>query len=187
MAPDFLISELLAASAMSAEGPCVYFRPARACSPTRSFGFFWGAFCLSTAKQSYVDEATALLQRAAAENWPVATLEAALAKTKLNTEQSQAWARFWRAQSAKIHDALYQNSTWDNRLAKFSWRIDVQSKSKTSQELHQPCAVLEMALAPAPVLGGEAKPELLRMELDKAELARLVATIDTIQQLLVRG
>ena len=46
----------------------------------------------------------------------------------------------------KIHQHLVDLSTCDNRLKGVSWRIDVKMKSKHTEQLNQPSAIVEMQL-----------------------------------------
>lgn len=46
----------------------------------------------------------------------------------------------------QIHQRLVEQSTWDNKVKAISWRVDVKTKSKETEQLNQASAIVEMQL-----------------------------------------
>jgi len=61
-------------------------------------------------------------------------------------EQKTLLAKFWRNQKAKIHDSLVSKSFWESSLSSVNWRIDVKTKSKNSNDLSEPVAIVELEM-----------------------------------------
>eukprot|EP00007_Cunea_sp_BSH-02190019_P010280 CAMPEP_0174241982 /NCGR_PEP_ID=MMETSP0417-20130205/25863_1 /TAXON_ID=242541 /ORGANISM="Mayorella sp, Strain BSH-02190019" /LENGTH=181 /DNA_ID=CAMNT_0015321321 /DNA_START=55 /DNA_END=597 /DNA_ORIENTATION=+ len=120
-----------------------------------------------------------VLRRAGFEDWDVTNFDAIMEQSPLTEEQRDVFSKFWRAHRAKIHSLLVDKSSWDNELVRFSWRIDLQTKSKTVAELDDPTAILEFAIAPPTSLqssaaSGEASEHVVRFEMDQRQLAHAV-------------
>ena len=62
----------------------------------------------------------------------------------LTQEQAAAFLKFWKSQKTKIHDALVQKSSWNNKLKDINWRIDLKSQARHLQQINTPVAIVEM-------------------------------------------
>lgn len=76
-------------------------------------------------------------------------LEAQMKKREgaITEEQSNAFNKFWKANNIKIHNSLIEKCKWDNELKSLNWRIDVKSRTRTTEQLNMPTAIVEMQLA----------------------------------------
>eukprot|EP01120_Amphizonella_sp_Union-15-10_P014983 TRINITY_DN750_c0_g1_i1.p1 TRINITY_DN750_c0_g1~~TRINITY_DN750_c0_g1_i1.p1 ORF type:complete len:187 (+),score=38.79 TRINITY_DN750_c0_g1_i1:82-642(+) len=125
-----------------------------------------------------------ILKKSAFENWEIPQLEKAIVKLSFSDMQQKTILRFWRAQRVKVHDALRSRSRWNNSLKKFSWRIDVKTKTKNSKEnLNDPIAIIEMAIGKEVPQADDGQDEVsvLRFEMDRNQLAEILVQIKTIE------
>ena len=65
----------------------------------------------------------------------------------LTEEQAAVMRKFWKGNKAKIHDKIVSQTMWGNSLEKVSWRVDLKSQSKSEEQMHAPCAIMELHVA----------------------------------------
>eukprot|EP00731_Ephydatia_muelleri_P021991 Em0014g582a len=97
----------------------------------------------------------------------------------ISEKEAATVTRFWRNQKAKIHQRLVEQSTWDNKVKAISWRVDVKTKSKETEQLNQASAIVEMQLG----TDQNTNPnEVVRFELDSKKLAELLAQVTEVEK-----
>ena len=64
----------------------------------------------------------------------------------MTEDEASAYRKFWKVHKNKIHDTLVSKTNWNNTLKKVSWRIDVKSQSKTTENLNEPSAIVELQI-----------------------------------------
>ena len=65
----------------------------------------------------------------------------------ISEDQSKVYIKFWKNNKAKIHEKLVSKCIWDNTLKNMSWRIDVKTRSKDTEQINTPVAIVELQLA----------------------------------------
>jgi len=101
----------------------------------------------------------------------------------ISDQNGQILLKFWKSERAKIHDAVRQNSSWNNHLVKTSWRVDMKTKSNSVDEIQEPCGIVEMRLAST-----LKKPsvDVFQFEIDRTQLASVMTEIQAIQARLAQ-
>ena len=64
----------------------------------------------------------------------------------ITEDQSKAFLKLWKTHRLRIHETLVQRCSWNNRLKSLSWRIDVQSRSRKTEQMNTASAIIEMQL-----------------------------------------
>ena len=121
---------------------------------------------------------TAIIKKAAFNNWSVAQLTEDLKSVKQLTEdQKVILVKFWGLSKDKIHEILVQKSKFGSCLKSFEWRIDVKNKSASQGDINQPTAIIEMMTGKI----DSNDNQVFLFELDKSELQNLLAQIKDLQ------
>jgi len=122
-----------------------------------------------------------LIQQGATEDLELTQFEAIVQKeSSLTPIQQDLLVKFWRSQKQEIHSNVYKKVTWNNSLQKIAWRIDVKTKTKSGDEINEPTAIVELSIG-RPKQEPEAQ-KLVRFEMDRDKLARVLLQVNTIQQ-----
>eukprot|EP01116_Phalansterium_solitarium_P004272 TRINITY_DN15232_c0_g1_i1.p1 TRINITY_DN15232_c0_g1~~TRINITY_DN15232_c0_g1_i1.p1 ORF type:complete len:203 (-),score=31.67 TRINITY_DN15232_c0_g1_i1:82-657(-) len=121
-----------------------------------------------------------ILLKAGFEDFDLTQFETFLKQTSLTAGQQEAFARFWRTQKPKIHDALVRDVSWADTLSRLQWRIDSKSKSKNVDDLNNELtAVVELSIGGP--RGDKAEPQAVRFEMDRAQVSTVLEQINAIQ------
>ena len=64
----------------------------------------------------------------------------------LTENHTKALLKTWRTHRDKIHDCLVNRCTWENQLKNLSWRVDVKTQSRKTEQINTPTAIVEMVL-----------------------------------------
>jgi len=96
----------------------------------------------------------------------------------LTEEQAAVMRKFWKGNKAKIHDKIVSQTMWGNSLEKVSWRVDLKSQSKSEEQMHAPCAIMELHVADN--LEKEKKAEVIRFELDEDKVSEMLCHMQEI-------
>jgi len=72
----------------------------------------------------------------------------------------------------KIHDALYQQSRWNNSLKEMNWRIDVKTASSKSATTNEPIALIELSTSKMST----------KFSMDKQQISDLMSQFNQIQK-----
>ncbi|KAL6051977.1 hypothetical protein QOT17_018841 [Balamuthia mandrillaris] len=136
---------------------------------------------------------TEFLKKCEYNNWQITQLESALQKSTFTPLQQEMLSKFWRANRAQILKTTRERVTWNNRLSKLSYRIDVKTKAKNVAEVNEPVALVELILDQPPSQQSVAEKKntktsaaTVRFEMDREQLADVIAQIDCIQQHILR-
>eukprot|EP00029_Vermamoeba_vermiformis_P013987 TRINITY_DN8974_c0_g1_i1.p1 TRINITY_DN8974_c0_g1~~TRINITY_DN8974_c0_g1_i1.p1 ORF type:complete len:194 (-),score=49.60 TRINITY_DN8974_c0_g1_i1:43-624(-) len=132
-----------------------------------------------------------LLTKAGSENYEISEVEKALQSTDLDEMQQAVVAKLWRTQRQKIHDSLRQKSSFNDKLKKLSWRIDVETKTKDSKgDLNNTIAIVEMVLG-KPSFAADSNTQTvsetdkaIRFEMSKDQIHETLYHINNIQKLI---
>ncbi len=129
-------------------------------------------------------------------------LEAAVRERGLTAEQVDvAVNTFWKAERARLHDALAQRTVWNGALKRMQWRVDIKSAAgsvgagaaaaKPPGGEGEPTAIVEMAIARRdgqPARGstepGGAESEVVRFEMSREQLHGVLNELEAIQKAL---
>ena len=65
----------------------------------------------------------------------------------LSEQQAAALRKFWKANKVKIHDSIVLQTMWGNSLQKVSWRVDLQSQTRNTEQINIPTAIMELHLS----------------------------------------
>jgi hypothetical protein len=131
----------------------------------------------ATAEAAQIAEFSTVLGTAAKEMWEPSALEAALAAGGLAPEQMATAVNWWRANRARVHDAMFRRSRWAGSIEQLSWRIDIKTAAKdVAGELSDPTAIVHMD-AVHPDTGADR----IDIEMDREQLAAFEAQLDEIQ------
>eukprot|EP01118_Nematostelium_gracile_P010347 TRINITY_DN3553_c0_g1_i1.p1 TRINITY_DN3553_c0_g1~~TRINITY_DN3553_c0_g1_i1.p1 ORF type:complete len:145 (-),score=44.56 TRINITY_DN3553_c0_g1_i1:15-449(-) len=123
-----------------------------------------------------------ILDRAAFENWDISELESALKETTISDKEQEELIRRWRVERPKVHERLVNESTWNNRLEKLSWRIDSKTKSRKVNEMNELTSIVEMKLASSE----KKQSEVVRFEMTQDQLKKVLAQVNHIQQQITK-
>lgn len=122
---------------------------------------------------AYLDaEVPELEAEAARQGWPWTDEGARTAALK-----------FWRAQRATVRDCVLARASWNNTLSRTAWRVDVKARGRGgAAEGAEAAALVELEVAPARRDAAAPPSQLVRFELNKAQLNALLAQVTAIEQ-----
>jgi len=124
-----------------------------------------------------------ILIDAASQDMELSDLETQLKQnSSLNDFQQETFLKFWRTNKMKIHESVADATKWNNSLNKMSWRIDSKTKTRTTPELNELTAIVELTIGRPQVLKEETK--VVRFEMDKNQLDKVLFQINSLQQQL---
>jgi len=124
-----------------------------------------------------------LLRRGAEDDMSLALFEAEARKRGLVDTQVAAATKFWKANKEKIMAAVRKKSTWNDTLGKFSWRIDIKSRVRMSnEELNEPTSIMELNVHQATQGTNEGK--IIRFEMNREQLTATLHQINAIQKVI---
>lgn len=117
-------------------------------------------------------------------NWEVANAESRLKQIvgqgKLNNDIASVFVKFWRRKKSDLTAHARQCATFNNSLDQISWRMDVQMRAKgNSEDLQIPCGIVQLD-----VKNNDGKINVLRFQLDKAEVNEVLSTLNDIRDTL---
>jgi len=122
-----------------------------------------------------------LIRQGASEDLEVTQFEAVVQKEGgLSPIQQDLIVKFWRNQKQDIHSNMYKKMVWNNSLQKVAWRIDMKTKTKSAGDVNEPTAIVELSIG-RPKEEAESQ-KLVRFEMDRDSLARVLLQINNIQQ-----
>ena len=124
----------------------------------------------------------AIIKNAANNNWTVNQLTEDLKKVKgIDEDQKNLFVKFWNLQRNKVHELMVQKSKFGNVLKSLEWRVDVQTKTATEDNLNQPSALVEMMIGK---LNQEENNQVFTFEMDKSELNKFISQIKDLQDII---
>eukprot|EP01088_Endostelium_zonatum_P007190 TRINITY_DN19371_c0_g1_i2.p1 TRINITY_DN19371_c0_g1~~TRINITY_DN19371_c0_g1_i2.p1 ORF type:complete len:194 (-),score=41.77 TRINITY_DN19371_c0_g1_i2:29-589(-) len=128
-----------------------------------------------------------VLREAVRENWEPSQLETHLQQDEqtFSATQRDVFLRFWQLHRRTLHESVVKQVTWNNSLKKFAWRIDVQTKTKNSADVNEPIAIVELNIDNKSQPSADGKPnklDIVRFEMDKAQLANVLSQIQNIEK-----
>nr|XP_022330295.1 COMM domain-containing protein 1-like [Crassostrea virginica] len=101
----------------------------------------------------------------------------------MTEDEASAYRKFWKVHKNKIHDTLVSKTNWNNTLKKVSWRIDVKSQSKTTENLNEPSAIVELQIG-NPQESKET--DVVQFEMDENRLAFVLQNMKDIEDQIVQ-
>eukprot|EP01111_Echinosteliopsis_oligospora_P015555 TRINITY_DN618_c0_g1_i1.p1 TRINITY_DN618_c0_g1~~TRINITY_DN618_c0_g1_i1.p1 ORF type:complete len:194 (+),score=48.45 TRINITY_DN618_c0_g1_i1:17-598(+) len=133
-----------------------------------------------------------ILSKAAVEDMDVGPFESlVLSLEGLTDNQKDLFVKFWKMQKTKIHESAYKQTRWNNSLTKIAWRIDVKTRSKSTSEINEPTAIVEMNTEGAFIKQKtsststsqpSSSSKLIRFEMDRDQLSEVLSQINHVQQ-----
>jgi len=127
------------------------------------------------------DKCQEILKQAAREDWELQQLEMFLKQSsQFSSAQQDVFVRFWRVQKPKIRESLLKHVSWNNSLTKIAWRIDSKTQSMAAAELNELTAIVELNLS------ANNNVEVVRFEMDKAQLDQILEEVTAIQKHLLK-
>ncbi|GFN82838.1 comm domain-containing protein 1-like [Plakobranchus ocellatus] len=97
----------------------------------------------------------------------------------LSEQQAAALRKFWKANKVKIHDSIVLQTMWGNSLQKVSWRVDLQSQTRNTEQTNIPTAIMELHLSDN--LDSSKASEVVRFELTESKLASVLHGMEEIE------
>ncbi|KAK3733028.1 hypothetical protein RRG08_002630 [Elysia crispata] len=97
----------------------------------------------------------------------------------LSEQQAAALRKFWKTNKAKIHDSIVQQTMWGNSLQKVSWRVDLQSQTRNTEQINIPTAIMELHLSDN--LDSAKASEVVRFELNESKLSSVLQGLQEIE------
>jgi len=64
----------------------------------------------------------------------------------ITEQQSKVLLQCWKTHRARVHETVLRSCVWNNRLRNVNWRIDVKSRSRSTEQLNTATAVVELEL-----------------------------------------
>ncbi|MGH0137243.1 UNVERIFIED_CONTAM: hypothetical protein FKN15_063073 [Acipenser sinensis] len=64
----------------------------------------------------------------------------------VSAEQAAVLSKFWKNHKSKIRESLISQSRWDNSLRNVSWRVDLKTQSRHTDQVSAAVAVVELEL-----------------------------------------
>jgi len=130
--------------------------------------------------QGFVD----LVEAAAAGYWDTTRLLKRLENSQLSADHLKVIAAFWANEREKIHEVLVRRSAWNGHFSKLSWRVDVKTVGKSSAELNEPVALLELRTDnghnPSSAACEASSKKQTQFELNRTEIQELLAVFSSI-------
>lgn len=93
--------------------------------------------------------------------------------------QADAFARFWKLHQNKIHQTMVQQTQWTNKLKGMTWRTDVTMKSKNSEQINLPSAIVQLELENSL---NPNKVEKIQFEVDEAKLSKIRTNLQDVEK-----
>ncbi|GFR97969.1 COMM domain-containing protein 1-like [Elysia marginata] len=97
----------------------------------------------------------------------------------LTEQQAAALRKFWKANKVKIHDSIVLQTMWGNSLQKVSWRVDLQSQTRNTEQISIPTAIMELHLSDN--LDLSKASEVVRFELNESKLSSVLTGMQEIE------
>jgi hypothetical protein len=118
------------------------------------------------------------------ENWSLPEFEQRL-RSDGDVPHAELLLRFFKANAGRMRDAVAASHVWNDTLGPVAWRVDVKTKSRKVQELSEPTAIFELAVAHGAMSGSTKKPtSTVRFEMNKAQVVDVVRQLAEIERLL---
>ncbi|ESP02278.1 hypothetical protein LOTGIDRAFT_138684 [Lottia gigantea] len=95
----------------------------------------------------------------------------------LTEQQANAYRKFWKTHKTKIHDKIVEQTMWGNTLKKVSWRIDLKSQGRRSDDINTPSAIMELQIAEH-----QNKDQVVRFEMDEQKLKSVLQSMEEIEE-----
>ncbi|XP_048738267.1 COMM domain-containing protein 1-like [Ostrea edulis] len=101
----------------------------------------------------------------------------------MTEEEASAYRKFWKVHKNKIHDTLVSKTNWNNSLKKVSWRIDVKSQAKNTENMNEPTAIVELQIENQ---HESQKADVVQFEMDENKLANVLQNMKDIEDQIVQ-
>ncbi|XP_062621896.1 COMM domain-containing protein 1-like [Saccostrea cucullata] len=101
----------------------------------------------------------------------------------MSEEEASAYRKFWKIHKNKIHDTLVSKTNWNNTLKKVSWRIDVKSQAKNTENMNEPTAIVELQIENPQE---SQKADVVQFEMDENRLAHVLQNMKDIEDQIVQ-
>jgi uncharacterized protein YbaA (DUF1428 family) len=93
-------------------------------------------------------------------------------------QQSKLVMQCWKVHRTRIHDSIVRHCVCNNRLRDMSWRIDVKSRSRHTDQISTPAAIVELHLANTGAI--QQGVEVVRFEMDESGLGKVLNSLKNI-------
>eukprot|EP01126_Amoeba_proteus_P022893 TRINITY_DN2303_c0_g1_i5.p1 TRINITY_DN2303_c0_g1~~TRINITY_DN2303_c0_g1_i5.p1 ORF type:complete len:179 (-),score=40.20 TRINITY_DN2303_c0_g1_i5:381-857(-) len=89
--------------------------------------------------ETTLNACTQLLRKGAEGDLSLAQFESLSKQEGFSDVQVLAANKFWKTNKEKVLSLVRKQNIWNDTLSKFSWRIDIQSRARSSnEEINQP-------------------------------------------------
>jgi hypothetical protein len=144
---------------------------------------FGDAAAPAAAATALLDVLDADIRTAAYESWTAAQAEAKLReRAALSAEHQAAFVGWWKGEAKKAHDARIAAASIERTLHKSSWRIDVNSSTKSGVSVKEPRVIMELELARGPK-DRPVDKETMRFNMNKQDVAMFLSAVADIEQI----
>ncbi|KAM4692983.1 COMM domain-containing protein 1 [Discoglossus pictus] len=98
-------------------------------------------------------------------------------QTGITSEQAAVIAKFWKSHKTKIRESMISHSRWENTLKAMSWRIDLKSQSKHTDQVNMPVAIVEMEIGKH-----NKESEFLCLEFNEAKISQMMKKLSEVEE-----
>eukprot|EP01126_Amoeba_proteus_P022891 TRINITY_DN2303_c0_g1_i1.p1 TRINITY_DN2303_c0_g1~~TRINITY_DN2303_c0_g1_i1.p1 ORF type:complete len:220 (-),score=62.40 TRINITY_DN2303_c0_g1_i1:299-898(-) len=149
--------------------------------------------------ETTLNACTQLLRKGAEGDLSLAQFESLSKQEGFSDVQVLAANKFWKTNKEKVLSLVRKQNIWNDTLSKFSWRIDIQSRARSSnEEINQPTSIFELQInskgcqqddtkiTPTTTSSAtkESQTKIVRFEMNKEQMAVTLQQINSIQKII---
>ncbi|XP_050405916.1 COMM domain-containing protein 1 [Patella vulgata] len=98
----------------------------------------------------------------------------------MTEQQANIYRKFWKTHKTKIHDKIVAQTMWGNTLQKVSWRIDLKSQARRSEDINTSSAIMELQIGEHQ--NKDKLTEVVRFEMDEDKLKDVLKSMQEIEE-----